>query len=164
MILALILRHRIPIALAAALVGLTLASWHYRSAYHAEKALRQALIASVQAASAQAAIDQQAANRVPAILSKVIAENSDAQSPAYYADVRAAAERMRKDGPRCPGPAGVPAADYPAPIDDGSAHAASVVSRPKADDDLIVAAAGRAAQMHADAEALIAAGVAKAAD
>jgi hypothetical protein len=36
-----------------------------------------------------------------------------------------------------------------------------VVSRPKADDDLIVAAAGRAAQMHADAEALIAAGVAR---
>lgn len=164
MILALILRHRIPIALAAALLGLTLASWHYRSAYHAERALRQALIASVRAASAQAAIDQRAAIRAPAAKSEAIARNSDAQAPAYYADVRAAAERMRKDGPRCPGPAVLPAADHHAPVDDRSAAASGLVSRPKADDDLIVAAAGRAAQMHADAESLIAAGVAKAAD
>jgi hypothetical protein len=56
MILALILRHRIPIALAAALLGLTLASWHYRSAYHAEKALRQADRAAYGQAQAEAAL------------------------------------------------------------------------------------------------------------
>ena len=56
MILALILRHRIPLAFAAALLGLLAASWHYRSAYHAEKALRQADRAAYGQAQAEAAL------------------------------------------------------------------------------------------------------------
>lgn len=149
---------------ALAFLGLTLAAHHYRHAYHAEKARYAALVASVKASAVKAALDQQAANHAPAAASQAIAEKSDEQAPAYYAAARAAADahRVRADSPRCTVAANLPGADHAAPVNDGPAASPDMVSRPKTDDDLLVAAAGRAAQMHADAEALIAAGVAKA--
>lgn len=152
----------IGIAGALAFLGLALAANHYRHAYHAEIARYAALVASVDAQRKQATLDQQAVNHAPAAKSQAIAEKSDAQAPAYYAAVRTAAERMRRDSPRCPSPASVLGTDHAAPVDDGPADTSIMVARPKADDDLILAAAARGAQMHADAEALIAAGVAKA--
>jgi len=146
-----------PVHLLAAALAVSVAAnlwqWHLLSVAHVFKA-------EVKVAAKQASKDQQAVNHAPAAASQAIAEKSNAQAPAYYADVRAAALRVRADSPRCPVSASVPGADHAAPVNDGPIDAARVVSRPQADDDLLVAAAGRAAQMHADAEALIAAGVA----
>jgi hypothetical protein len=162
MISLLLTRWRFGIGLAAALAlaGLIGALAHYRHAYHAEQARYAALVASVEAQRVQATKDQQVANHALAAASQTIAEKSNAQAPAYYADVRAAALRMRADNSSCSSPASVPGTDHAAPVDDGSAPAPGMVSRPQADDDLLVAAAARAAQMHADAEALIASGAA----
>jgi hypothetical protein len=119
-------------------------------------------IASIRPAQAQATKDQAAVNHQPAAISAAIAEHSDVQAPAYYRSVSDAADlhRVRANAACGASPAGVPGADHSAAIDDRPAGAADLVSRPKADDDLLVAAAGRAAKMHADAQALIAAGVA----
>ena len=145
-------------AVLAVSVALNLWQWHQLAACHAFKA-------EVKAAAPKAAAAQAAVNHAPAAKSQAIAEKSDAEAPAYYAAVHSAADahRVRADGPRCASPASVPGADHAASVNDGPAPATDMVARPKADDDLIIAAAARAAQMHADAEALIAAGVAKAA-
>lgn len=139
--------------LCLALLCLSAWLWHGRSeARHR--------IAAIEAAQTHAAADQAAVNHHPAAVAAAIAELSDAQAPAYYRAVAAAgaAQRLRYTCP--PGPADLPGTDRAAPLDDRSPTATELVSRPKADDDLILAAAGRAAQMHADAEALIAEGVA----
>lgn len=144
---------RFPLAL--------LLAWHFHSRLIATHADFAAFRADTVKAAKQSAANQQAANRAPAAKSEAIARNSDAQAPAYYADVRAAAERMRQAPPRCPSPARVPGTDHPAEINDRPAATAELVCRPQADDDLLTGAAARAGQMHADAEALIAAGVAR---
>ena len=106
MIIALILRHRIPIALAVALLGLTLASWHYRSAYHAEKALRQADRASYRQAQAEAAlIAKRALDAVEAHYRRD-ADNADRSHTEALADARSATDaylgRMRTKTAACP--------------------------------------------------------------
>ncbi len=118
-------------------------------------------IANTRAAQHQAAADQSAVNHQPAQASAAIARQSDAEAPAYYRAVAGAADAHRVRSPACPvGGADLPGTDRPSPIDDGPASAPDLVSRPRAEDDQIVHAAARAAQMHQDALDLIAAGVA----
>ncbi|WP_428331979.1 hypothetical protein [Novosphingobium sp.] len=121
---------------------------------------------SFKAAQKVATDNQIHINQLPAITSAAIARQSDDQAPVYYADVRSAVAAHDIVRPAaCPvGNANLPRPDPAAPVNDGPTDSASVVSRPKADDDLIVAAAGRAAQMHQDALDLIAAGDAVADD
>jgi hypothetical protein len=130
---------------------------------------RDATIAGIKAAQKVATDDQIHINQLPAITSAAIARQSDAQAPAYYASVGSAvaAHDSVVRGACAAGPvgnAGVPGPDPVAPIHDGPVGVAIVVSRPKVDDDLIVAAAGRAAKMHQDALDLIAKGDAVADD
>lgn len=121
----------------------------------------QQTIAEMRAAQRPATAAQIAVNHEPARVAAEIARQSDAQAPEYYRAVRAAAVTRRLPVPPCPsGGADLPGTDRPAAIDDGPDPAADMVSRPRAEDDQIIAAAGRAAQMHADAQALIAAGIA----
>jgi hypothetical protein len=144
------------IALALA-VMLGLQTWRLDAAYQT--------IANTKAAQHQATVDQVAANHEPARTSAEIARQSDAQAPDYYRSVSVAADARRVRSPACSvSTPDLSGADRAAAIDDRSASAADVVSRPRAEDDQIVAAAARAAQMHQDAEDLIAAGVAVAAD
>lgn len=122
-------------------------------------------IADTRAAQHQSGVQQAAVNHEPARVSGEIARQSDAEAPAYYRAVAGAADAHRVRSPACPvSPADLPGTDHPSALNDGPAPAADLVSRPRAEDDQIVAAAGRAAQMHADAEALIAAGIARRAD
>lgn len=118
-------------------------------------------IADFRAAQPAATAAQIAANHEPARVSAEIARQSDADAPSYYRAVADAAGAHRLPVRACsPSAADLPGTDRPSAIDDGPAPAPDMVSRPRAEDDQIVAAAGRAAQMHADAQALIAAGVA----
>lgn len=147
-------------ALAIALTTTTIDRNQWRAAARAS----DAALAKVKAAQPIAAAAQTAVNHAPAAKSLAIAENSNADAPAYYDAVHSAVAAhsvvVRADA-QCPARApDLSGADHVAAINDGLAANAGMVSRAKADDDLIVAAAGRAAQMHADAEALIAAGVA----
>jgi hypothetical protein len=145
--------HALAIALAVSAAGNWLL-WQRGDRYRD----RLAAVAKVQH---QAGQDQATVNHEPARKSAEIARQSDAQAPAYYADVRRAADSHRVRGPACPPVAAdMPGTDRAAPVDDRSPAVADMVSRPRAEDDLIVAAAGRAAQMHADALDLIATGAA----
>jgi len=117
-------------------------------------------LSHITTAQTQATRDQIAVNQAPARISKAIAEKSNAQAPAYYRHALAVAERHRVRATCAPGPAHLPGPNHVAEIHDGPAASAELVSRAKAEDDLILAAAARAAQMHADAQALIDAGVA----
>ena len=105
MILALILRHRIPIALAAALLGLTLASWHYRSAYHAEKALRIADRAAYGQAQAEAALIAKRALDATEARYRRDADNADREHQTRLVDARSATDahiaRMRTKAASC---------------------------------------------------------------
>ena len=123
MILALILRHRIPLALAAALLGLTLASWHYRSAYHAERALRQADRAAYAQAQAEAALIAKRALDAVEARYRSKSNDADREHQTRLADARSATDaylgRLRTKAASCPasgavasasgGGAGVPA-------------------------------------------------------
>lgn len=118
-------------------------------------------LARVKVAQEKATTDQVAVNLEPARKSAEIARISDATSPLYYDSVRrASAERVRP-APQCAtGLADLPGADRATPVDDGTIDAAGMVSVAEEDWASITAAAARAAQMHADAQALIDAGVA----
>ena len=121
-------------------------------------------LASIRPAQAKATAAQVAVNHQPAAISAAIAKVSDAQAPAYYRSVSDAADLHRlRANPACgASPAGLSGADHPAALDDRSAGSPELVSRPKTDDDLLIAAAARAAKMHQDALDLIAKGAAKA--
>ncbi|HIQ16515.1 MAG TPA: hypothetical protein EYH41_00680 [Novosphingobium capsulatum] len=130
-------------------------------------ATAQADLARVTAAQAQARAGQAAANHHPAAVSARIAEISDAQASRYYAQGRAAgaawaAAHSLHDACPARGPANpaLPGADHPAPLDDRSGDTAALVALPRADFDLCTANSARLAQMHQDALALIAQGVA----
>ena len=154
MILALARRFWPHMGMAMALM----LAWHFHArllAVHAQFALFQNEVADAQTV---AAVNQAQANHTPAILSKVIAEKSHAEAPAYYDRVRAASERVRKDGPSCPVAADLPGADHPAEVVHGPDPATRVV--PAAEFDQLSNAAARASQMRADAQAMIAAGIA----
>lgn len=151
-ILALLVQiHGLPII--GGLFGME--GWKPR-AERAEKAWEQ-----VVQAQEKATADQISVNLEPARKSADIARISDATSPLYYDSVRrASAERVRP-APQCAaGLADLPGADRPTPVDDGTTAAPGMVSVTEADWTAITAAAARAAQMHADAQALIDAGVA----
>jgi len=106
MILALILRHRIPIALAAALLGLFAASWHYRSAYHAERALRQADRAAYGQAQAEAALIAKRALDATEARYRRDADNADREHQTRLVDARSLTDahisRMRTKAASCP--------------------------------------------------------------
>lgn len=118
-------------------------------------------LARVKVAQEKATTDQVAVNLEPARKSAEIARISDATSPLYYDSVRRAAADRVRPAHQCPtGLADLPGADRAAPVNDGTAPAPGMVSVAEADWTAISAAAARAAQMHADAQALIDAGVA----
>lgn len=106
MIWALILRHRVPIALAVALLGLFAASWHYRSAYHAERALRQADRASYSQAQAEAALIAKRALDATEARYRSKANDADREHQTRLADARSATDaylgRMRTKTAACP--------------------------------------------------------------
>lgn len=147
--------------------GLLFAVSHYRSRVHELEALRKADAARIALATAQATTAQIAVNHEPAAKSQTIAENSRDQSKAYYDEGRraglayAAAHRVRPEAPGCPiGAPGVPGADRVVAIDDGPGDAPGMVAVAQADFDLLVSNSTRLAQVHQDAQALIASGVA----
>jgi len=152
---------RLACALALiALAVMTAQTAHQR--HRADKA--EAALALVKPAQAAATAAQIAVNHQPAAISAAIAEQSDAQAPAYYRSVSAAADlhSLHIKDPRSASPASLPGADNPPALDDRPAAPAELVCRPTAEDGQIVNAAARAAQMHADAQELIRAGVAQA--
>ena len=134
----------------------------YRSAAMGLKAE----IDKIELAQKKAKEAQIAANKVTVIKSITIAENSNAQAPAYYNSVsnaaRSASVRPEKVQP-CP--ASVPGANTPIQ----SVHrpdptpslvpTPDLICRPKADDDKLIYASGRAAQMHQETLDLIDQGV-----
>ncbi len=152
----------------AALIGLVCLSvwlWRADSRHIAERDAARARIAALIKASDEAKAAQVAVNQAPAIAAKTIAEKSNAEAPAYYRRVADAANANRVRAASCPsGVANLPGADPAATVNDGPAGITEMVSRSREDDDLIVAAAARAAKMHDDARQLIEAGVAVAGD
>ncbi len=144
---------------------LALLVWHKDARLAACNAFR----ADVKAAAPKAAAAQAAVNHRPAAISQVIAETSDAQAPAYYRAVHAAADahavRMRP-APSCRGAGGtdLPGTDPAAQSVHGSDATADLVCRPRAEDDQLVAAAGRAAEMRAIAQGWLISGIAVPAD
>ena len=78
---------------ALAVFGLFAASWHYRNAYHAEKALRQADRAAYGAAQAEAALIAQRALGAAEAKYRTKANEADQSYRADLADARAAADR-----------------------------------------------------------------------
>lgn len=141
---------------AALIVAVCALFWQHRAIGQ-----RDAVIATLIKAGDEAKAAQVAVNRAPAIAAKTIAEKSNAEAPAYYRRVADAANANRVRAASCPGgAANLPGADHAAPVNDGPAATPEMVSRSREDDDLIVAAAARAAKMHQDAAALIEAGVA----
>jgi len=156
MIAALALRYWSHAALAFAL----LAAWHFHSRLLAVHAEFDTFVAQTERASKEVTARQIAAVRLPAILSKAIAEKSNAQAPSYYADVRAAAERMRKDSPRCPRVADLPRADHAAPVDDGPGVGTKLVSITVDEYQHYTDNTARLAKVRQDALALISSGAA----
>lgn len=147
--------------------GLLFAVSHYRSRVHELEALRKADAARIALATAQATTAQIAVNHEPAAKSQTIAENSRDQSQAYYDEGRraglayAAAHRVRPEAVGCPVTApGVFGTDRVAAVNDGPGDAAGLVALSQADYDLLVFNSNRLAQVHQDADALIAAGAA----
>ncbi|MBY0394776.1 MAG: hypothetical protein K2Q27_16110 [Novosphingobium sp.] len=160
--------HRIKPFLAsygreALIAVLALFIWHQR----AELAACHAFRADVKTASKQATTAQIATNHAPAVVSQAIAEKSDAQSPAYFRAVRAAADahRVRPAPDRSStGGADLPGTDPAAQGLHGSAEPADLVCRPRAEDGQLVDAAARAAEMRAIAQGWIIEGLAVPAD
>lgn len=121
-------------------------------------------IAAIRAAQKLAAEAQAEVNAQPAIISRSIAEKSNNEAPAYYDRVRTIARTRIVQGPCAAIDPDLSRTDRPAEEHDGSDQAAGMVSVTRDDWERIVAAAARAAQMHADAQALIDSGVATASD
>ncbi len=137
--------------------------WYQRAAL----ATCQAFRAEVKAAAPKAAAAQAAVNHRPAAISQAIAEESDAEAPTYHRAVHAAADAARVRPAQVrggPGGADLPGTNQAGQGIHGPAADANpdLVCRPRAEDDWLVSMAARAAEMHADAEALIKAGAAKA--
>ena len=126
-------------------------SWGYRSyALDYKDKLNKIELAQKKAKEAQIA-----ANKAPVIKSITIAENSNAQAPAYYNSVSNAARFASVQPEKVqPCPASVPGANTPIQSVHGPDPTPSLVPtpdlicRPKADDDKLIYASGRAAQMH----------------
>jgi hypothetical protein len=124
----------------------------------------------LEAASKLATVQQVQINHEPARQSKVLAENSNAQAPTYYASGHAAADahaiRLR-DHPGSIGGASLRPADPVEPSIHGSVvdpkqSEADLVCRPSVEDHWLVSAAGRAAEMFQQTQDLITLGVVEA--
>ena len=148
---------------AACILALLWGLWGY---FHGQAC--QTFKTNVIAAQRGSAAAQVAVNHEPARVSGQIASKSNAEAPAYYrllADA-AADHAVRLPSPTGPvGDPGVRGADptqpgVHGPDEHAGAPDADLVCRPAADDGWLVWAAGRAAQMHAEADALITAGAA----
>jgi len=106
-IAAILTRYRLPIAGALAVAGLLLALMYYRSAYHAEKALRAADRASYALAQSQAEAKAIAALQATEARYRDKANDADQTYQAGLADARTAADRfiaanrVRKQAARC---------------------------------------------------------------
>lgn len=126
----------------------------------------KAEIDKIELAQKKAKEAQIAANKAPVIKSITIAENSNAQAPAYYNSVSNAARFASVQPEKVqPCPASVPGANTPIQSVHGPDPTPSLVPtpdlicRPKADDDKLIYASGRAAQMHQETLDLIDQGV-----
>lgn len=151
-LLGFVVRNIWPVACAL----LALLAWHE----HAGKiSAEQTLQARIQQ-EAVSHVVQVVTNHEPQRKSVEIARQSNAKAPAYYRSVAAAGRAHRVSAPSCVSAPGVRGADSAPSVNDRSIEASGLVSRPKQDDDLLLAAAGRAAQMQADAQSLIDSGVA----
>lgn len=153
------LGHPWQAALIVAVCGLF---WQHRAIGERDATIAQqtALIAEMQAKAKAARANQEAVNHAPVIITKAIAEKSNAEAPAYYRRVADVANANRVQGSCKPGIASLRGADSPTQEHDGPVAPAEMVARPREDDDLIIAAAARAAKMHQDALEMIEAGVA----
>lgn len=148
----------------AVLLALAL-TWGYIERHNAAKWKRVA--DSTFAAQKSAGEAQSAVNHAPAERSAAIARKSNDEAPAYYTAVQRAASahavRLRPEA--CAAShSDMPRADTPVEGVHGSAPAAPLVCRPFVEDNQIVGAAARAAEMHQEALDLIAEGVAEAGD
>ena len=143
----------------ALIVALCAVAWFWRAERRAVDALATFKAETV-AASAKATANQVAVNRAPAILSRVIAERSNNEAPAYYAAVRAAADRVRVVRQSCSSAADLPGANHSAPLNDGPGLDPLMVSVPADEYNHFVDNTARLAKVRQDALDLIAAGVA----
>lgn len=132
-----------------------------------DNARLRADIAKIAKGQRQAARDQGAVNHAPAAISRAIAGESRADEKALYEAGRRAgaayadAHRVRGKALGCPaGGADLRGADRPAAQHDRAGADGELVAITAADFDICTAANQRLAKVRADAEALIAAGVA----
>jgi hypothetical protein len=86
-------RFGLSIAAAVAVFGLIVASWHYRSAYHAERALRRADRAAYTQAQAEATRIAYDALRAAETRSQIKAKEADHEHALALADARSATDR-----------------------------------------------------------------------
>lgn len=133
--------------------------WLLRAERRAVDAL-DAFKAETVAAQAKATANQVAVNHVPAILSKAVSERSNNEAPAYYAAVRAAADRVRVVRQSCSSAADLPGANHSAPLNDGPGLDPLMVSVPADEYNHFVDNTARLAKVRQDAQTLIVAGVA----
>ncbi len=132
----------------------------------AENAQLRADIAEIAKGQKQAGRDQAAVNHAPAAISQAIAKESRADEKAIYEAGRAAgaayadSHRVRPPAVCAASPAGVPGTDRPDPQHDGPGDAADMVAISTANFDTCTVNSQRLAKVRADAQALIAAGVA----
>jgi hypothetical protein len=86
-------RFGLSIAAAVAVFGLIVASWHYRSAYHAERALRRADRAAYTQAQVEATRIAYDALRAAETRSQIKAKEADHEHALALADARSATDR-----------------------------------------------------------------------
>lgn len=153
-----------------AVLALALGVWgviEHRAAAKWEGAYHK-LVTDTQSAADKAAKDQAAVNHRPAAASAAIAEKSNADQSLYQAGLRAGAayalaHQLRPQNSCGPGHTDLPGADHIAPVDDGQDRGFGdvMVAVSRDDFDRCTRAITRIAKVHNDAQALIAAGVAK---
>lgn len=151
--------HFLAFALA---VSIAANAWQHHRIINLQEARHSDAVA-FQIASDQNHAAQVAVNHEPARVSGAIAREANATAPAYYDQLRRAADdhavRMPA-GEVGVGPSGLPRAN---PFEQGLHRPdvlAGLVCRPAEDDGLLVTAAGRAARMLAQAKSWIESGIA----
>lgn len=119
---------------------------------------------SIKTAQENAKKTQEQVIDVPVIHSKIIAERSNANAPAYHSAVSAAAEQrtrviVRTKEVQCSTPS-LPGTDQTLEGIHGTAESPELVSVTREDWASVTAAAGRAAQMYQESQDWIATGIA----
>jgi len=150
------------ILLALLLAALAWGYWGHRSAAKWQRVAQSTFAAQKAASEAQIAV-----NHAPAVQSAAIARKSNDEAPAYYDIARraAAANAVRLRPAACPpGAADLPGTDTAIESVHGPDIAPALVCRSFVEDNQIVGAAARAAEMHQEALDLIDAGLAIAGD